>query len=127
VGHEGIHAILLAEDGTAFFVGTPKRGEDGDLGNPDILLYFPADVYHKHLAPLSNLLIFIQEKQEEWPRRVNQRKYPEWMVMRCGSLLVIMERQPLSQNQGTCTCLGRMLARLTVTLRDMSLVSLASL
>ncbi|CAG7827585.1 unnamed protein product [Allacma fusca] len=30
VGHEGIHALLLAEDGTAYFVGTPKRGEDGD-------------------------------------------------------------------------------------------------
>lgn len=32
VGHEGIHALLLAEDGTAYFVGTPKRGEDGDQG-----------------------------------------------------------------------------------------------
>lgn len=33
VGHEGIHALLLAEDGGAYFVGTPKRGEDGDQGN----------------------------------------------------------------------------------------------
>ena len=29
-GHEGQHALLVAEDGSVFFVGTPKRGEDGD-------------------------------------------------------------------------------------------------
>lgn len=32
VGHDGIHALLLGDDGTAYFVGTPKRGEDGDQG-----------------------------------------------------------------------------------------------
>uniref|UniRef100_A0ABM0LXG7 Probable E3 ubiquitin-protein ligase MYCBP2 n=1 Tax=Saccoglossus kowalevskii TaxID=10224 RepID=A0ABM0LXG7_SACKO len=30
VGHEGQHSILITDDGTAFFVGTSKRGEDGD-------------------------------------------------------------------------------------------------
>lgn len=30
VGHDGQHALLVAEDGSVFFVGTPKRGEDGD-------------------------------------------------------------------------------------------------
>ena len=30
VGHEGQHALLVAEDGSVFFVGTAKRGEDGD-------------------------------------------------------------------------------------------------
>ena len=30
VGHEGQHALLVTEDGAIFFVGTPKRGEDGD-------------------------------------------------------------------------------------------------
>lgn len=30
VGHEGQHAILVADDGSAFFVGTARRGEDGD-------------------------------------------------------------------------------------------------
>ncbi|XP_054723026.1 E3 ubiquitin-protein ligase MYCBP2-like [Uloborus diversus] len=30
VGHDGQHAILIAEDGSAFFVGTARRGEDGD-------------------------------------------------------------------------------------------------
>ncbi|KAJ9574765.1 hypothetical protein L9F63_008079, partial [Diploptera punctata] len=30
VGHEGLHAILIAEDGTVFFAGTARRGEDGD-------------------------------------------------------------------------------------------------
>ncbi|CAH1777009.1 unnamed protein product [Owenia fusiformis] len=30
VGHEGQHALLVGEDGSVFFVGTPRRGEDGD-------------------------------------------------------------------------------------------------
>lgn len=30
VGHDGIHAVLLGDDGAAFFVGTARRGEDGD-------------------------------------------------------------------------------------------------
>lgn len=30
VGHDGIHAVLLGEDGSAFFAGTARRGEDGD-------------------------------------------------------------------------------------------------
>lgn len=30
VGHESQHALLVAEGGAAFFVGTPRRGEDGD-------------------------------------------------------------------------------------------------
>ncbi|XP_044762914.1 E3 ubiquitin-protein ligase MYCBP2 [Coccinella septempunctata] len=30
VGHDGLHAILLTEDGSAFFTGTARRGEDGD-------------------------------------------------------------------------------------------------
>lgn len=29
-GHDGNHALLLGEDGTIFFVGTAKRGEDGE-------------------------------------------------------------------------------------------------
>lgn len=30
VGHDGLHAILLTENGTALFTGTARRGEDGD-------------------------------------------------------------------------------------------------
>lgn len=30
VGHDGLHALLVAEDGSVFFVGTARRGEDGD-------------------------------------------------------------------------------------------------
>ncbi|XP_058840925.1 E3 ubiquitin-protein ligase highwire [Topomyia yanbarensis] len=30
VGHDGIHALLLNEDGTVFFAGTARRGEDGE-------------------------------------------------------------------------------------------------
>ena len=29
-GHESAHALMLANDGTVFFVGTAKRGEDGE-------------------------------------------------------------------------------------------------
>lgn len=31
VGHEGLHAVIVAEDGGVFFCGTARRGEDGDL------------------------------------------------------------------------------------------------
>lgn len=30
VGHEGLHAVLVSEDGAVFFMGTARRGEDGD-------------------------------------------------------------------------------------------------
>ena len=30
VGHDAGHALLLGDEGTVFFVGTAKRGEDGD-------------------------------------------------------------------------------------------------
>lgn len=31
VGHEGSHAILVTDEGSVFFTGLAKRGEDGDL------------------------------------------------------------------------------------------------
>ncbi|XP_050301011.1 E3 ubiquitin-protein ligase MYCBP2 isoform X2 [Anthonomus grandis grandis] len=30
MGHDGLHAIMVAEDGAVFFTGTARRGEDGD-------------------------------------------------------------------------------------------------
>ena len=30
VGHEAQHGLLLADDGSVFFVGTARKGEDGD-------------------------------------------------------------------------------------------------
>ena len=30
VGHDGLHALLVSEDGTVYFTGTSKRGEDAD-------------------------------------------------------------------------------------------------
>ena len=30
VGHDGQHCLLVADDGSVFFVGTARRGEDGD-------------------------------------------------------------------------------------------------
>ena len=30
VGHDGLHALLVGEDGTVYFTGTSKRGEDAD-------------------------------------------------------------------------------------------------
>lgn len=32
-GHDGLHAVLVAEDGSVYFVGTARRGEDGDHSN----------------------------------------------------------------------------------------------
>ncbi len=32
VGHEGQHALLVADDGGVFFVGLDRRGEGGDPG-----------------------------------------------------------------------------------------------
>ena len=30
IGHDGLHALLLSDDGVAYFTGTARRGEDGD-------------------------------------------------------------------------------------------------
>jgi len=30
VGHDGQHSLLVADDGSVFFVGAARRGEDGD-------------------------------------------------------------------------------------------------
>lgn len=30
VGHDAVHAILLAEDGAVYFTGTARRGEDAE-------------------------------------------------------------------------------------------------
>lgn len=30
IGHDGIHALFACDDGTAYFAGTSRRGEDGD-------------------------------------------------------------------------------------------------
>ncbi|XP_077518796.1 MYC binding protein highwire isoform X2 [Amblyomma americanum] len=32
VGHDGAHALLVSENGAAFFTGLARRGEDGDAG-----------------------------------------------------------------------------------------------
>ncbi|XP_046683725.1 E3 ubiquitin-protein ligase MYCBP2 isoform X4 [Homalodisca vitripennis] len=33
-GHEGLHAVLVGDDGSVYFTGTARRGEDGDLNKP---------------------------------------------------------------------------------------------
>lgn len=30
MGHEGVHAILVLDNGSALFTGIARRGEDGD-------------------------------------------------------------------------------------------------
>lgn len=30
IGHDGLHALILNDDGTVYFTGTARRGEDGD-------------------------------------------------------------------------------------------------
>lgn len=31
IGHDGIHALLLNDDGAVYFTGTSRRGEDGEI------------------------------------------------------------------------------------------------
>lgn len=33
VGHDGLHALFLDSDGTPYFAGLARRGEDGDLSS----------------------------------------------------------------------------------------------
>lgn len=37
VGHDGSHALLVAEDGSVFFTGSASKGEDGESSK---LLWF---------------------------------------------------------------------------------------
>lgn len=32
-GHEGLHALVLMQDGSVYFMGTAKRGEDAEEGS----------------------------------------------------------------------------------------------
>lgn len=41
VGHEGQHAVLVSDEGAAFFVGTARRGEDGDASKCVCVVYLP--------------------------------------------------------------------------------------
>lgn len=40
VGHDGQHAVLIDTNGTAYFVGLARRGEDGDLSMLLIIITF---------------------------------------------------------------------------------------
>ena len=40
VGHEGQHVIFLLEDGSVYFAGLAKRGEDGESGNYAISILY---------------------------------------------------------------------------------------
>lgn len=31
-GHDGHHIVMLSEDGSTYFAGTARKGEDGDQG-----------------------------------------------------------------------------------------------
>lgn len=53
VGHDGLHAVLVAEDGSAYFTGTARRGEDGDQSNFIFSIY----IYLTSTFDL-NLLLF---------------------------------------------------------------------
>lgn len=47
VGHDGSHALLVAEDGSVFFTGSASKGEDGESSksNSKLLLSFLDDCY----------------------------------------------------------------------------------
>jgi RCR-type E3 ubiquitin transferase len=37
VGHDGLHTLLLSDDGSVFFAGTVRRGEDGEISKRRLL------------------------------------------------------------------------------------------
>lgn len=37
LGHDGLHTLLLSDDGTVFFAGTVRRGEDGEISKRRLL------------------------------------------------------------------------------------------
>lgn len=54
VGHDGSHALLVAEDGSVFFTGSASKGEDGESSKPisQLFVSFLDDccAAQKHLA-----------------------------------------------------------------------------
>lgn len=42
VGHDGSHALLVAEDGGVFFTGSASKGEDGESSRT--FFYVPANI-----------------------------------------------------------------------------------
>ncbi|KAK7473507.1 hypothetical protein BaRGS_00035260, partial [Batillaria attramentaria] len=52
-GHDSMHALMLADDGSVFFVGMAKRGEDGDAGSAKVRRQ-PKPVKPKKMIRLEN-------------------------------------------------------------------------
>ncbi len=40
VGHDGSHALLVAEDGSVFFTGSASKGEDGESSMTEIIIMY---------------------------------------------------------------------------------------
>ncbi len=40
VGHDGSHALLVAEDGSVFFTGSASKGEDGESSMMEIIIMY---------------------------------------------------------------------------------------
>lgn len=54
IGHDGIHALLLNIDGSVYFTGTARRGEDGDTSKNRRL---PKAIKPKKLSKIDNHFI----------------------------------------------------------------------
>ena len=39
LGHDGHNVIMLGDDGSTYFAGTARKGEDGDQGNCVLLIF----------------------------------------------------------------------------------------
>ena len=59
VGHESQHALLVTEDGATFFVGTPKRGEDGDGSLCELQCVNWHKIHYVEFAELSKVYLLI--------------------------------------------------------------------
>lgn len=74
IGHEGLHAVLLAEDGTVFFAGTARRGEDGDqseYNQKHFVFCLQLHVWNANLKVIqelcqSNYLVMSKQNKDEF-------------------------------------------------------------
>lgn len=65
-GHDGLHAVFLDAEGTAFFAGLARRGEDGDLSK---------SVFKNHLEFSLSKLCCSSAKHRRQPKSSRPKRF----------------------------------------------------
>ena len=95
VGHEGQHALLLGDDGAVYFVGTSKKGENGDVTGC-MLLY---QIVTSHIFfTFSDTNVISASKNRRAPKPLKAKKFTK------------MEGKPMTciaENSGTSAMVTR--------------------